>query len=1450
MRRIAYLFTFILLLSNILLGQYQFRSPVQFNKYVRFDTTVIYFVSPDGTDTIKVYAVNGDSNVTIYWPRVSGTIPVRATPPLYISPQGVIYTSGGGGGGISTRQQILDSLNLESVTLTKGLYLRPTNTSSPLVLTTTLYLQNQVNYMNYIVAADTNTNGVWMLGDRTSVKKFVELYLPQSGYNFGIINYGDTAFYSTGNKVGIFTNSPDSSITLDGGTHIIGNFKLDGTFGMRWSGSNTAPAWQDSTLKIQLYRLAPYYYHPVFYYPFGNGMLSEVHFPTKSGVSTLATLDDIETANITHSITGTDIDWQTVQSPIIAFTDTISSNITYTFSNISPIYGHIDIFITTASGKPSVSFPNEIFWKDNIVGEQDTMPFTTVYRFESIWGKIYGKPESYYPYGMPSPEPGVYSGWFVDAINGNDGDSGTYTHPWKTLDKIKTSIFTNNDTIHLKRGQTWEDTLYIPSNGITVDAYGVGAKPIITAKDTLQSPSGLWNSWPWSQYTGGGDSIYRASYTSLATTVKRMWFNGVEYGEAYTIADINSRFRFKYSGGYIYVFTTTDGVAPSTEYTSLEIPIIRYYAVHCNGRTGVTLRNLQIEGGYNNLYVVNSRAFKLDSCTVTNNQYAGLNLNNSNASQITACLFDYNDTINHNWEQGAGSGDGVYSGNSDSVYIGYTKFISHPHSMVNLASSSTSNHTRYWTIEGCEFTAQTEYSRPFDIHGYRKDQTTGIIMRGNWIHHVPTRSQFGGNKNFFVGNIIDTVYSSGTLPGGSNARAQAFFVTYIDSGSVCDSNVFAYNYIGNTDDWGIYVSGNLGTSIVTNNYIYNNILQNCNRNPYSSLVSGKYAGLCVNKLTSKNYYRNNIVISDSSTSTISYRPSADNEQQPITITAFNVKTDSGDIISGNLASNPLVKRIKTLLSYYKPNQGSPAIDGGYAIPGWWGEIEDFAGTTMPNGSATDIGAYDQQVEAGDGTAPSTITMVLDSLGILNNAYLHWTAVGDDGLVGFASKYLVKYYTDSITDANWSSAIELSPILVPDTSGTIEYYKSGAVGVGTWWFAVKAWDGTNWSNVSNSDSATAASNPAYALGLNGSSQYAYKTTPSNLAFDSTEMIPTQTNKDFETSTGNWQAVNDCIIAQDATPFGGTYSLKATFDAANGPDSCKLGAAYFGALTTNHWYVVEFRVRHTQAPATNYPKVGVGSITKQLGGLNADTWYHRQITFKATTNTIGKQFWIKPNSSSATDIIYLDSVRMYERRPFTILAWSRHTKDALAGTQPIISNMDAGTMSAFKLSGTTANKFQWGLRDASGGDYSQTWDCDSTNVIDSVWTLCTFVHDMNLTAGDSTKNCRIYEDTVVVRASFPSLIDYGKLENLDELYVGKAPATSTYWKGEIGQIQIVVGYAFTQSDIINVKTSGILAVPPSGTALSNWRWRSNLTDYNENNNLSGTVSYKTDVGYPIK
>lgn len=117
----------------------------------------------------------------------------------------------------------------------------------------------------------------------------------------------------------------------------------------------------------------------------------------------------------------------------------------------------------------------------------------------------------------------------------------------------------------------------------------------------------------------------------------------------------------------------------------------------------------------------------------------------------------------------------------------------------------------------------------------------------------------------------------------------------------------------------------------------------------------------------------------------------------------------------------------------------------------------------------------------DTTLPGKITD-LQALNPTNNSInLTWTAPADNGSdssSGSVVEYDIRYYSTSVTSANWALATNCTSPPTPGTPGSTENYNvTGLQAKTTYYFAIKARDERpNWGLISNSDSDTTLPDP--------------------------------------------------------------------------------------------------------------------------------------------------------------------------------------------------------------------------------------------------------------------------------------------------------------------------------------------------------------------------------------
>jgi hypothetical protein len=192
--------------------------------------------------------------------------------------------------------------------------------------------------------------------------------------------------------------------------------------------------------------------------------------------------------------------------------------------------------------------------------------------------------------------------------------------------------------------------------------------------------------------------------------------------------------------------------------------------------------------------------------------------------------------------------------------------------------------------------------------------------------------------------------------------------------------------------------------------------------------------------------------------------------------------------------------------------------------------------------------------------------------------LHWTAPGDDGTIGLAAQYELRYDTAPITDATFANATLVSNTPAPSAPTTYQEVRVRGLTRGTtYWFAIRTRDlAGNWSPLSNVlrwDWPVDAAPPSTPLGLQGSVQTAGKVI----------LIGWRANPDADLmgynvyravhGTNAWQRLNGQLVLQpsfvdEALPTDANgivdYAVTAVDQSGNESGRSALLAVQFGPV----------------------------------------------------------------------------------------------------------------------------------------------------------------------------------------------------------------------------------------------------------------------------------------------
>ncbi len=226
--------------------------------------------------------------------------------------------------------------------------------------------------------------------------------------------------------------------------------------------------------------------------------------------------------------------------------------------------------------------------------------------------------------------------YYVDATGGNDSNTGaSEATPWKTIARVNSRSFSPGDSILLKRGEIWRETLIAPSSGsagnvIVFGAYGAGDNPIISGSNLISAG-----------WTRDSAFIWKATVTTQPNAV---YFNGTRGTLATAKTSITAEYLWFWASNVLYVWSPDDG-DPSGHYTAPGIEAAaRDNPVNTNNNAYISLDGLTIRDG-NLPYGASHGVVKvgyttvtgiiIQNCTVERGSANGIDIHGTAATDIT-----------------------------------------------------------------------------------------------------------------------------------------------------------------------------------------------------------------------------------------------------------------------------------------------------------------------------------------------------------------------------------------------------------------------------------------------------------------------------------------------------------------------------------------------------------------------------------------------------------------------------------------------------------------------------------------------------------------------------------------------------------------------------------------------------------------------------------------------
>lgn len=530
--------------------------------------------------------------------------------------------------------------------------------------------------------------------------------------------------------------------------------------------------------------------------------------------------------------------------------------------------------------------------------------------------------------------------YYVSSSFGNDANNGLApSTPWRSLGKVAASRYLPGDQILLKRGDIWRESFNPPSSGtsgspVVFGGYDTGNKPSIRGSNTYNSVAN------WTQESG---TLW---YLSGIGKDPGVFAHDGKLGQReLQKAALNAQWDYWYDSANLrlYVYSTAN---PATLGTSLEVAV-RQYLIGAQTADFITFDGLDLRHSYSIAWLGwGSTNVTFRNCNFT--QSGGDHLlfhNGSNNGVVSNCSFD-------DWGGGSGQYYAVHT-------QGYGTVATGP---VDVADST--------------FTASSPMGAGGLIQPAASEHTVMMQDTNSWLRNVQRNTIEGRNNINDDGIVIWD--SSGTALSHlvehntiRNIGGMAIVIQQLENHGGRPVVTVRYNRIDNVsqtntpDKSALRLRGFSAGSPVSVYYnTINKTKAGTNSNPGIDISGGSGAKLYNNSIYGVD---NGITVRNGSTATVVMNNLVfGNRRYGIQADTSSSATSDYNCLNGNASGNysgisggsrdilatPLV--ISAAEGNFRLTSGSPCKDKGTYV----GLTRDLDGNAVPNGTGTDIGAFE------------------------------------------------------------------------------------------------------------------------------------------------------------------------------------------------------------------------------------------------------------------------------------------------------------------------------------------------------------------------------------------------------------------------------------------------------------------------------------------------------------
>ncbi|MGQ3051428.1 MAG: right-handed parallel beta-helix repeat-containing protein [Roseateles sp.] len=166
-----------------------------------------------------------------------------------------------------------------------------------------------------------------------------------------------------------------------------------------------------------------------------------------------------------------------------------------------------------------------------------------------------------------TPNAGAGAGVYVDAVNGNDSNPGTEVLPWRTLRKVTEVRLTTGQSVFLRCGRVWRESLSLDTiqlaNGVNVVGYG---SECTTAKATISGADLFNGGWTksgnvWSRAVPAGTPKIKRLFVDGSSQATARWPNATANSQGYALVHSQgggARWSIRVAGGDLAALADKD----------------------------------------------------------------------------------------------------------------------------------------------------------------------------------------------------------------------------------------------------------------------------------------------------------------------------------------------------------------------------------------------------------------------------------------------------------------------------------------------------------------------------------------------------------------------------------------------------------------------------------------------------------------------------------------------------------------------------------------------------------------------------------------------------------------------------------------------------------------------------------------------------------------------------